>query len=148
MGCCLLSAKSREIHTCRRAHTAPLKFQVCSGDVTALAEIATELLAEGLCAGAVANPGMVVEAVEAMVGAYGGIKSFRKNVRNFAQFSVSNSSCFRVFVVSSGGVSGKKLWNSVPLQARLNEQLTCDRPPLAEQFVVGPFACQSSVVVS
>lgn len=68
----------------------PLFFsQVCSGDVTALAEIATELLGEGLCAGAVANPGMVVEAVEAVVGAQGGIKAFRKNIKNFAQFSAS-----------------------------------------------------------
>ena len=64
---------------------------MCSGDVTALAEIATELLGEGLCAGAVANPGMVVEAVEAVVGAQGGIKAFRRNIKNFAQFSVSVS---------------------------------------------------------
>ncbi len=63
-------------------------MQICSGDVTALAEIATELLGEGLCAGAVANPALVVEAVENVVGAYGGIKAFRKNVNNFAQFSV------------------------------------------------------------
>ncbi|CAM9535502.1 unnamed protein product [Scytosiphon promiscuus] len=62
-------------------------MRVCSGDVTVVAEIATELLAEGVCAGAVANPGMVVEAVEAVVDSYGGMKAFRTNVTNFAQFS-------------------------------------------------------------
>lgn len=72
-----------------------------SGDVTVLAEIATELLGEGLCAGAVANPDMVVEAVEAVVGAQGGIKEFQKNVKNFAQFSAS-----------AGGVPARSLESS------------------------------------
>lgn len=65
--------------------------QVCSGDVTALAEISAELLGEGLCEGAMNNADLVVEAVENVVSAYGGIKKFRKNVNNFAQFSAS---CF------------------------------------------------------
>lgn len=62
-------------------------IRVCSGDVTALAELGAELLAEGMCAGIVANPGMIVEAVENIVSLNGGVKSFRKNVTNFAQFS-------------------------------------------------------------
>ncbi|CAB1108445.1 unnamed protein product [Ectocarpus sp. CCAP 1310/34] len=62
-------------------------LRLCSGDVTTLVEIAAELLDQGLCAGLVANPGMIFEAVQAVVSAYGGIQSFRKNVKNFAQFS-------------------------------------------------------------
>lgn len=96
------NAHTRLTHPC--IHYFYFSFKVCSGDVTALAEIATELLGEGLCAGAVANPEMVVEAVENVVSAYGGIKQFRKSVKNFAQFSVRRVShryiyflCFCIF---------------------------------------------------
>lgn len=86
--------------------------QLCSGDVTALAEIAAELLDEGLCAGLVANPGMILEAVEAVVSAYGGIQSFRKNVKNFAQFSVRDVKRVCIggctFVVNSYRIREKK----------------------------------------
>lgn len=68
--------------------------------MTALAEVATELLGEGLCAGAVANPGMVIEAVEAVVGAQGGIKPFRKN---FAQSSVSVPTPFSIVLCLPAG---------------------------------------------
>lgn len=60
---------------------------MCSGDVTALAELGTELLGEGLCAGAAANPGMVMDAIENVIDVYRGLKSFRKNAKSFAQFS-------------------------------------------------------------
>lgn len=74
------------------------RTQMCSGDLTVLAEIAAELLEEGFCAGVVANPGMIMEAVEAVVNGYGGIKSFRKNVKNFAQFSVRAETTARVSI--------------------------------------------------
>ena len=67
----------------------PLSFsQVCSGDMTALAGIGVECLGEGLFEAAAADPGMMVEAAEAVVGVHGGIKSFRKGLKNFSKSSV------------------------------------------------------------
>lgn len=56
--------------------------------MTALAGIGVECLGEGLFEAAAADPGMMVEAAEAVVGVHGGIKSFRKGVKNFSKSSV------------------------------------------------------------
>ena len=65
----------------------PHACQACSGDVTVIAEIAGELLGQGLIAGVVADPEKLVQAVENVVNLHDGIKGFRSSITNFSLFS-------------------------------------------------------------
>eukprot|EP00903_Cladosiphon_okamuranus_P015070 g13941.t1 len=71
---------------------------VMSGDFTALGEIGAECFTEGLCESVMADPGMVVDAAEAVKGAHGGMKAFQKGAKNFLKYkgALSNQ-------VNSGG---------------------------------------------
>ncbi|CAN0441513.1 unnamed protein product [Ascophyllum nodosum] len=62
-------------------------LRACSGDVTVIAEIAGELLGQGLIAGVVADPEKLVQAVENVVNLHDGIKGFRSSITNFSLFS-------------------------------------------------------------
>lgn len=77
------------------AYKAFQAAQLCCGDVTVIAELASELLDEGM-AETMSNPALVGDAVEAVFSLHGGVKKFRKSTTNFSDFSTELSNQFKL----------------------------------------------------
>lgn len=77
------------------AYKAYQVARLCCGDVTVVAQLASELLDEGNLE-LLKDPSLIVDAVEGVFNLYGGLKKFRKSVKKFSVFSRDLSNQFRI----------------------------------------------------